>query len=176
MSELNNVATQLKSLAKSLLGEVADIDKKIELLHNKRHAITSGHVSKEDYLFYVRAHLKIRSDQFKGQLIRDIEKKTSRNFGTLERQYENKDTFVGMTFLTSYPSPFDISENAIYFYFGELIIERIKDALDVMDWPDGIMPIDARRKELITIEASVAELIKKRDEIVKSLDDVGISR
>lgn len=45
-----------------------------------------------------------------------------------------------------------------------------------MDWPDGIMPIDERRKELITIEASVSELIKKRDEIVKSLDDVGLSR
>lgn len=102
MSKLNNIATQLKSAAKSLLGEIATIDSEIELLHQKRHAITSGHVSKEDYLFYVRAHFKIRSDQFKGQLIRDIEKKTSRNFGTLERQYENKDTFAGMTFLTSF--------------------------------------------------------------------------
>lgn len=176
MSEINKIASQLKSAAKSLLDEIAGIDKQVELLHNKRHAITSGKVSKEDYLAYVRAHFKIRADQFKSQLIRNIEKKTNHDFGNLERQNNMKDSFIGVSFLTESPLPVDITENALYFYFGDLFIDRIKATLDDMNWPEDTMPIEDRRKELVSIEISVAGLMKKRDEIVKSLDDAGLSR
>jgi hypothetical protein len=176
MSKLNTIAAQLKSAAKSLLDEIAGIDKEIELLHNKRHAITCGHVSKEDYLFYVEAHFKNKGDIFKSQLVANFKKNTVLDFGGLERQYNNKDSFLGMTFLTPYNMPVDISENALYFYFGDRFIDRIKDALDALNWPNDCMPIELRRKELVIIEAQTAELMKKRDEIVKALDEAGLSR
>ena len=176
MSELTKIASQLKSAAKSLLDEIAGIDKQVELLHNKRHAITSGQVSKADYLFYVKEHFKIKGDQFKKDLIKNIEKNTRHDFGSLERQHEMKDSFIAISFLTERLLPVEITENALYYYFGDIFIDRIKDALDDKNWPNDCMPIDERRKELVSIEALVADLMKKRNEIVSSLDAAGLAR
>lgn len=176
MSELKKIASQLKSAAKSLLDEIAGIDKQMELLHKKRHAITSGQVSKVDYLSYIKAHFNIQADQFKRNLIDNIQKKTNLNFGILEHQQKLKASFPGFSFLVPYPIPVDISEGALYYYFGDIFIDRIKDALDDTNWPNDCMPIDDRRKELASIEELEANLMKKRDEIVKSLDDAGLTR
>lgn len=176
MSKINDIASQLKSAAKSLIDKINGIDKEINELHSKRHAITSGRVSKADYLSYVKSSFKVKADLFKSQLISNIKQKTNLDFGALERQHNSKDSFIGMSFLAPYLMPVDISENALYYYFGDVFLRRIENALDDMDWPNDCMPIGERRKELVLIEAKVAELMKKRDEIVKSLDEAGLTR
>jgi hypothetical protein len=176
MTKLTDLALQLKTAANELLGELGNIDNQIETLHRQRDTITSAHVSKADYLSYLTAHFKIKADRFEIAVLREVEARNVFDFGNLERGFVNKDGFQGLQFLTAYPTPVEISETALYFYFGDVFIERIGHALEAHEWPDNAMPAEARRKALTDIEVSIKELQQRRDDLVKSIDDAGISR
>lgn len=175
MNKLQEVALQLKQAANEILGEILNVDKQIDSLLEKRDLITSAHVSKEDYLSYLRYHFKTKADQYGISLLKLIEQRSGFDFGRLENNLKNKSGFLGVDFLTLQNLPTVITENALYFYFSEQMVERIGDALDGKEWPDDAISVVDRREALLSIEADLVVLNKKRDDLVKALDDAGFT-
>ncbi len=176
MTKLSEMAKQLKEAAHELLAELNSIDAQIEVLHKQRDAVTSGHVSKADYLRYLATHFEIKGARFKTSLLREIEAKGTFDFGNLERGLLNKNGFIGLNFLTVYSVPVPITDDALYFYFNDVLIDKISQALDAHAWPNDAMPAEACREALLSIEQAIKELEQSRNALVKSIDDAGINR
>jgi len=175
MTNISNIAQQLKAAASKLLGEIKTIDDELDALNQQRDVITSGHVSKEDFLNYLSLHFKIKAATFQSRLLREMEPKVKYDFGSLERGYVTNSSFLGIYFLTGGFAPVPITEEAIYFYFGDILLEKIGEALD--DKFDGeAMPVHECRKAIQDIEKTERELLQRRSELVKTIDEAGITR
>lgn len=173
MAELNKIVSQLKNAANELLGQVKDIDNQIAELARQRDALTGGIVSKDDFLEYLRVHIAINSGYF-GKEINNL-LKDRRDFGGLERQMINGQGFPGINLLTAIHVPVDITEKGIWFYFGDVILERLSKSLDALDWPEDAIPVALRREHLLNIEQDTAKLYQQRAELVAMLNEAGIT-
>jgi len=174
MSKLTNIVSQLKTAANELLGRVADIDRQIGELAKRRDALTMGVVSKDDYLEYLRINLKRRGERF-GRAIAKNLNQGSRNFSRLERELDAGEGFFGANLLTEFNVSVPITEEAVFFYFGETVIDRLGAALDALEWPADAVPVAERRTLIATIERDNAELNRQRDKLVAMLADAGIT-
>jgi hypothetical protein len=175
MSEIANIAQQLKAAANKILGEIKIIDNQIAELQKQRDSITSSKVTKEDFLTYLAAHFRIKAETFELKLSREMFPRLNFDFGSLERGFDNNHGFAGTFPLTASPVPQVISEDAVYFYFSDIILEKIGDSLSGY-FDDNCMPVSELRQALSEIEATKKTLLSRRDELVKTLDDSGISR
>lgn len=174
MAELKNIVSQLKNAAKVLLGQVADIDAQITELNARRDALTGGVVSKEDFLNYARAHFQRKGAVFERGILNAIEGRP-RDYASLERSLDRGDSFLALQFLTASNVPVEITENAIFFYFEDILIERLGKALDKLQWPEDAIPAALRHEMLLDIEQDTDTLQRQRADLVASLDEAGIT-
>lgn len=173
MAELKKIASQLKDAANELLGQVKDLDAQIAGLAQQRDALTSGIVTKADFLEYLHAHIKIKAGYFGKEITSAL--KDRRDFGTLERNMMAGNGFPGVLLLTAIQVPVEITDKAVYFYFGDVIAERLSQALDALDWPGDAIPAGVRREQLENIERETDELYRQRAELVAMLGEAGIT-
>jgi hypothetical protein len=71
------------------------------------------------------------------------------------------------------PFPAEISSKAVYWYFGDLIKQRIADALDEQDWPQDAMPVAERLKLAEKLDGEIEELNSERDTLAAQLESAG---
>lgn len=173
MTALNKIVSQLKSAAKELLGNVAAIDKQVAELAKQRDALTSGLVSKADFLEYLRAYFQRQGSVFQREIVNSL--KGVRDFARLERQQDTSNNFNGAWLLTGHMVPIPMTESAMYFYFADIMIERLSIALDALEWADGAIPVELRRTQLENIELETDGLLQQRAELVAMLADAGIT-
>ncbi len=171
--ELKKIVSQLKNAAQELLGQIKDIDNQIAELAKWRDTLTSGIVSKADFLEYLRAHIQFQSGYFGKDITNAM--KDPRDFGTLERNLTTGQGFPGLRLLTSIQVPVEITDRAVYYYFGDVILEQLTKSLDALDWPEDAIPAALRREQLLDIEQQVADLYRSRAELVNMLAEAGIT-
>ncbi|MBS4015397.1 MAG: hypothetical protein KGZ86_03070 [Candidatus Latescibacteria bacterium] len=174
MVELKNIVSQLKSAAKELIGQLESIDAKIVELSEQRDAITSGLVSKEDFLQYMRAHFQRKGESFERGIIKTIGNRP-RDYASLERANSQGNSFVGINFLTEGNVPVDITDGAIYYYFGDLLVDRLGKSLAGLQWPEDAIPAALRHEMLLDIKQDIAMLEKQRGGLVETLKEAGIT-
>lgn len=173
MAELKKIASQLKNAADELLGQVKEIDHQIAGLAKQRDALTSGIVTKADFMEYLRGYIHIKAGFFGKEVSSAL--KARRDFGSLEYDRIAGNGFPGILLLTAIMVPVVITEKALYFYFGDVILARLSQALDALDWPDNAIPVALRHEQLVNIENETAELYRQRAELVSMLGEVGIT-
>lgn len=173
MSKLTNIVSQLKEAASELLGRVSKIDEQIKGLSAQRDTLTSSNVSKTDFLEYMRAHFKRKGERFEREILNNLGGR--REYAQLERELKAGGGFLGANFLTGFNAPVVVTEEAFYFYFGDVMVDRLSKALDSLDWSDDAIAVTLRRSHIETIERETAELLQQRAELVAMLGEAGIT-
>lgn len=173
MNKLNAVFSQLKTAANELRGRIADIDKQLTDLTKQRDALNLGNVSKADFLEYVGASFMRKGARCGRELVAALD--SGRGFARLERGLNSGDEFLGIRFLTGSNVPVVATEEAFYFYFGDLMVDRLGEALDALEWPDNAVPVALRRTQVEAIERDITELHRQRVELVAMLGEAGVA-
>jgi hypothetical protein len=174
MGSINKALETLRNAAEELLGEISALDTQISECQRRRDAIASATVSKADYMEYIKADIERQGRIFAKQIALEVEGKR-RDYGTLER---NKHSGIGerLPYLTGrYAVPVPITEEAVFFYFGDLIAERLGDALDGVGWPNDAIPAAQRAKLIAELEAEIASLKQRRDALAAQLTQAGMA-
>lgn len=173
MSKLTNIVSQLKEAANELVGRVSKIDEQINGLSAQRDALTSSNVSKEDFLEYMRVHFKRNGARFEREILKSLG--GYREYARLERELKAGEGFFGASFLVGFTAPVVVSEEAFYFYFGDVMVDRLSKALDSLDWSEDAIAVSLRRSHIESIERETAELLQQRAELVAMLGEAGIT-
>ena len=182
MSELASILGKLKKVAESVKGEIQALDVQIETLNQKRQELMDAPVSRDDYVTYVNADIAKRGEPFLNRMRQFASgkgrgsAKMSQSFAPLERGLQAG--FHPFPFMNGedYFDGFNLSPEAFYWYFGDLIANRFMAALDaVHNWDEGGMPIAERRTRIAEIDRQLEELVDKRDTLASQLISVGIT-
>lgn len=169
MSEFKKVFAQLKTITERLKSEIHELDALIADASKRREVIISTAVSKEDFIAYIRADIRDKGKRFWSGMRTLIEQRP-KEYPALERG-------IGLDYLSgAIRSPEIVPPSAFFFYFGDLIAERISRAIDEdLDWPNGTMPVTERKVIVAKIDAEIADLRKQRKELADQLIEAGLA-
>lgn len=173
MADLKQTLKQLRSARDSLVGEITALDSQISERHAARSALTSGPVSRADFLGYIKADMDRRGARFAQFLMRQIAD-VPRDYGTLTR-INNGRSKLNIHYLTGIQSPLDMTEDAVYFYFSHALVARLETELDALDWPESIATVAERAPLIVALDAEIAALAKQREDLAASLTDAGLA-
>ena len=173
MADLKQALKQLKGARDSLVAEITALDTQIADRHAARSRLTSSTVSKEDFLTYVAADMKRRADFFARGLVRAIAA-VPKDYGSLQRG-NSMGAKLNINYLANAQSPLEMSEAAVYFYFGDALTERLASELDALDWADDAISSAIRAERIAALDAEIEALNKQRDDLAKSLIDAGLA-
>lgn len=173
MADLKQALKQLRSARDSLIAEINALDSQIAERHAARSALTSGPVSKADFLEYVRSDMKRRARFFVQGLMRAVAS-VPKDYGRLERLHKTG-AKLNIPYLTGAQSPLEMSEGAVYFYFGDAMVDRLEIELDALDWPESIATATERAPLIAAIDAEIEALNQQREDLAASLVDAGLA-
>lgn len=180
--DLKGLVVKLRNAAEAIKGEIGEIDARIVAAQVEREALTNAPVSKDDFMTYVRADIARRGELYVHRIKGFAAGKGRGNakldpsFAHLERVFQGnrQQNFPFMDGEDAFDG-FNLSADAYYWYFGDLIAERFAVALDmVFDWPEAKISVDERRKRIEEIDAELESLVEKRDSLVADLTSIGI--
>lgn len=175
MADLIELAKKLKSEVGKITAELATIDAKIADAQARKDELNGAPVSKADYLGYVRESIRRRGERAAENARRYHRDHGIKTYGALERQMAgNREGLLLPVLNWTHPTA-EFSEQAIYFYFGDLIVDRLSEALDHENWPADAVPVEERARLIECIEAEIQELQESRQPFLKQLADAGIS-
>lgn len=172
MGSLKTKISDIKAAILDLKGQVAELDARIADAQQRRHRITSAAVSMADFIGYLREDIRRKGERFGNQLMRQS--------ASLPREYPRLENMINQGIAFPYLNgdraiSVEITDGAMFFYFGDLMAQRIADAFNGLDWPDGVMPV-AERKQLVTsIDAEINELRVERGMLADQLIDAGLA-
>jgi hypothetical protein len=174
MSELKQLADKLRKSVAEITGQVEAIDAQIEECQSRRSAINNGRVSKDDYLFYVRESLRRKGDVCAQRARKHVKEDKAKEFVSLERVMKNNVNGLFIPVLSwDYTTP-GITDEALCFYFGDIIVDKLSVALEGLDWPADAIPASERVAMISHIDGEIEELIKKRDVVFSKLQEAGL--
>lgn len=174
MSDIKKLVSQIKSAANELLGQVADLDNQISALTVQRANLTDSPVSKQDYFDYVAEFFKVQGKSFKDQIQRQI-KAGAHGYVKLEDRMRTG-IFHPLDLLRGESAaPVVVTDSALFFYFGDMMAQRLADECDDMEWPNDAIPVKERAKLIAALDTEIAALKKKRDALTGQLSEAGIS-
>ncbi|MHB0985077.1 MAG: hypothetical protein ACYC05_05715 [Sulfuricella sp.] len=174
MSDIKKLVSQIKNAANELLGQVAELDNQIGALTDQRAKLMDSAVSKQDYFDYVKAMLKRKGEGFKGQIQRQI-KAGPHGYGQLEDIASQQLGHAIDLLRGEIRGPVIVTDFALYFYFGDMMAQRLADELDVLDWPKDAVPVKERAQLIAALDSDIAGLKQKRDALMGQLSEAGIS-
>jgi len=172
--DLSEALRQLASSRDVLLSEVHKLDAEIEEKRKARHEVMSGSVSATDFAAFLRADIKRRGAPHGRHLGRSIAG-AAKDYGTRKRIAEGGGKVIS-ELLVSNHSPVVITEEAVYFYFGDLIADRIVSLIENDPWPSGGVPCAERAKLVASLDADIDKLSRERDALAGQLVDAGMAR
>lgn len=182
--DFKGLLAKLHSAAEGIKGDIGGIDRRIAALEAEREALTDAPVTREDFKSYLAADVARRGEVFKYRINGFVSGKARGSakfdptFARLERNLvagqaqnfpfmDGEDAFEG----------FNLSAPAFYWYFGDLIVERFMQAVDLAhDWQPGGIPVAERRARIAEIDAELQSLVEKRDSLAAELVGAGITR
>jgi hypothetical protein len=162
----------IKSSAQTITDKIHELDDRIEALHRERDAYLKAPLSKEDYMSIVAADVKNHGENYARVLVKSAEKADKSMAKARPRN--------GLAILPvfagdgSFLVQGNIAPEALCWYFGDIIVQRIGEALDRLSWPEDAVPVAERKLRLEKIDAELAELNRERDELARQLIDAGL--
>ena len=174
MNDIKKLVSQIKSAANEVLGQVAELDNQIGELTAQRAKLTDSAVSKQDYFDFLAAKLKQNGDFFKDQIQRQIEK-SEHSYGHME-YIKRSNSVLGIDLLRGdFIGNVLMTEAAFCFYFGDMMVQRLADEFDGLDWPKDAVPVKERAQLITALDAEIAGLKQKREALTGQLIEAGIS-
>ncbi len=170
---LSSALSQLVAARDSIIAEIRALDAKIGTLHAKRARLTTSAVSKADFVHYLRVDIARRGDRFAQSLKRQISA-TPKDFAYLKR-VDDSGAKTAQNLLTEGTVPVDITDGAVFFYFGDLIADRIETLIEDEPWPDVVVTNAERIKLISGLDAELEKLSGERDELANQLRDAGMT-
>lgn len=175
MNDLTSALKSLRSVATQLVAEVAFLDAKIEQLQAERSTLTATVVSKADFIDYCRRDLDRRGARYGELMAKEIGKR-SNTFAQMETALASGGS-LPLPFLTGSPGiPVVITEEAIYWFFGEQIAAGLARVVDLAEWTDDVLPVFERKRLIAGLDTQIAETLRQREELASQLIDAGLTQ
>jgi hypothetical protein len=174
VSKLTSLISAFKRAAGEVFGEVSAIDKRIKENRRQREAFLAERVSKEDFIGYVSRTVELKGKPFEQRLQRMVGN-MDLTLGRLEIAMKHAGGISLPLLKGEAFFPEAITEDAVFYYFGEIVTQRIGDAVASLDWPKGVMPAAERLKMIERLDAEYAGLLEQRQALEAELKDAGIS-
>lgn len=173
MADIKTLFQQLNASISELTGQIHALDDQIEAKTRERDGILSAPLSKDDYLSFLGREIDTYG-QMHAKNLREVVQKDPRNMVQLERDIQSQYGLNIPYLRAGYPYGDAISPWAVFWYFGDLIKQRIGDALDGMVWPQDAMPMAERKIRVSQLEAKIADLNSQRDALAAQLEGAGL--
>lgn len=166
MKKIEGLFSQLAAAATEIKGQIATLDKRIAEASSERNKLTTGRVSKADFLLYVRADIRHKAESFKSTLAQSIKPVATHGFGTLEGMLKG-DVGLGVQYAAD-------SRGAPFYYLEEQMYQGVKQIVESLDWDNEAETV-AARKELITeLDRTIKELNSERESLASNLLRAGV--
>lgn len=174
-NEIQELLVQLGTAREKLTWELRRIDMEYSTLCAQRSKITSGAVSLDEYVAMLKQSFALRGGRQEGFIVAAI-KSAGCAYGQLMATMANhpRDGLGGSMWLSLPTLPTIISEEAMYFYFGDIMAERIGRAVAHLPWDEKSMPDELRKTTLAEIDESLSRLQLTRDALAAKLIDAGL--
>lgn len=175
MSKLDELMNQLSAAAKDLKQQVIAMDCKILACQKQRDTLTSAPVSKADFLNYLKADMrrKYEHSYFLDSLKRRLGS-MSREFGALEN-IDKRGGSQQVAYLTGdAASAVIIKDEAIFFYFEDVILGRISSLLDAETWPESAVSVEERKTLIADLDGQINNLRQDRKKLTDQLVAAGL--
>lgn len=175
MTKLNDLLSQLSTAAHELKKQVVAIDCSIMECQKQRDTLTSSPVSKADFLEYIRADIrrKYQGSRFMNTLKQRLGS-VSREFGALE-QMDKRVGNQNISYLTIDASSTEtVKDEAVFFYFEDVILGRIASLVDGEAWPESAVPVEERKTLIVDLDAQIVALRQDRKKLTDQLLAAGL--
>lgn len=175
MSKLDDLINQLSAVAKDLRQQVVAIDRQILACQKQRDTLTSAPISKADFLNYLKADMrrKYENSYFLDTLKRRLGN-MSREFGVLENT-DKHGISQQVAYLTGDAnSAAIIKDEAIFFYFEDVILGRISSLLDGEKWAESAVPVEERKVLITDLDGQINYLQQDRKKLTDQLVAAGL--
>lgn len=170
---------QLHESARNAKAELHRFDGEIKQSERSLQAIYAEKVTRADFLAYLKDDFRQRSQQFVVNLRLDfLRVLPNLQFRNQECRLENGADIM-LPFFSGKTSLPGMTDEAYFFYFGDLIAERFCDAIDatgLVKWGETTVPIEERRAQCKKIEAEITALQVQRDALAADLDEAGLKQ
>lgn len=176
MSTINKLLGQLRDAAQTLRGQIAAIDSEIATLNEERRQLNNEPLTKADFAEYVKTDIARLAEQYPRRLNSQFSMSNHARFVSLERKQQDGQP-LGLAYLTGemFAPSAKPEAYALYWLFGEQIVERFMDALDSQPWPETATPIAERRDRIAAIDERLAELGTQRNELAGEMAKAGLA-
>lgn len=172
---LGDAFKTMMTAASKLRSRIHVIDAQLAELNTQRSSLLTKKVSQADYLAYIETDIKRRAAQYEVNMLRKFERADVTKFAYLDRFVQNTQGKLDLPYLTGDVYPFtDMSEAAMYYLFGDVIVRRMNDILNKMDWLNNDMPVLERKQLIAKIDQDAQALSDERDELTGLLNQAGV--
>lgn len=168
--ELVHLLKQLETAKDKLLAELRDLDAQIHERHRQRDLIRSGTISKAEYVALLKETFARRGEPFIRNLRREIQQGGLSYAATVERFSKAKEGLYGAWL----PSATPYNEAGQYFYFGDLMAERIGEALADLPFDEQAASQSEREAALAELDEQIVTLGEQRAHLVAQLKSAGL--
>lgn len=175
MEKLNSLVAQVKNAADKLKGEIAAIDSRISEAQKELSSLVDSKLTKSEFMEFVTEDIRRKGLVFAGRLKQLVGERRT-NFMRTEGAMKQPGASLLFPYLTgSYVIGQQVTDEAIYWYFPEIIRDRFETAIADLEWPEGTMPVEAKRTAIRMIEGRIEALNAERDTLADELIGAGLA-
>lgn len=175
MGKLESLIGQVKNAADKLKGEVYALDTLIQSAYSQRAMLTEEKVSKADFMSYIAEDIRRRGEDFKRKIAR-LANEGKKDFGTLENTMSNPVGRLPYPYLNGdFHYTVTMTDDAFYWFFPDVIVTRLSDAISDLDWPGDVMPVADRKEAIKKIDHEIETLTAARDDLANELVLAGLA-
>ncbi len=174
MANIKEARSLLQAAAAELRKKIRDLDEAIVKVHQQRNEVTGAPISKAEYIEYIKTDMQRMAKPFVNNITRHFKNKPHA-FGSLEAMQSANG--LGIQYLRGEfgPGVEVIDTSAFYFYFGDLVTERLSEILDQFEWSEDAIPVVDRPALLAKYDKEIAKLTAERDDLAKELLSAGLA-
>jgi hypothetical protein len=173
--DMNKLLEQINTAATGIKSQINVIDISISNAQRERDALTSGVVSKADFMEYVRADIKRKNGIFQELFAKHIGRAAKQGFGVLEGLAKSE---LGLAIPYINPHGFSgtIAADAVHYYFSELILQGVEKAANDITFNDEAVPVLERKALIAELDKNLASMRQQRNQLAENLMKAGIQQ
>ena len=168
-ARLDSLLKQVNAAAREVVAAIQDIDSRIAALNEKRQGIGEAPVNRAEFLSYIGTSIDQKIGGFCAEKEREMGNMPTAFFAL-------EGAAPTMRFLSPSFAPVTISEEACYFYLKPMILARMAEIAEGLDFPEDSIPVDKRREMIAEIDLEITKLRTERAELASQLQKAGVVR
>jgi len=172
---MDKLLEQINSAATGIKNQINAIDVAIADAQTARDNLTSGVVSKADFMAYISADIQRKNADFQETLLRFISKAASQSFGALEGSAKS-DLGLRIPYINPYGTAGMITADAAHYYLSELIIQGVEKAANDIKFNDDAVPVSERKALIADLDKNIAAMKMQRYQLAENLMKAGVQQ